>query len=1015
MVELSANLYGSWGSSFKDVIKLAQHRAMLNFWLWIWQRAIEAEQTVMLETVVDEREATDVPKPHCFRLWVPLDSAGLTAFSTQCAGALPLWAEERNPKRPRMAPPPELGSKVLKTRADVLAALRAYGGGLSLADVSTSPSIPGEALPSHHIVVVLDATARLQKCQQAYCSGGVPAWQRHYTSYTTSPDNGRTHRLTFPPEAIAKGLVREINPGFLQHADDALAYHLPHLSPSEVQVEQVIRATAHATGCDDVHSDTDPTLYAQMTLNEDRDDNADAHDTLLAEVYPIIERVRRRNKSRIAQCGLDAVIGEIVRELDTLYSVKVTGVPTVYTALREERKRRLEVLAGKHEVNNVTKLARRMFWRKTNPNLTAWGSLMASLIGGICTAARMLPPQRKLWLLLFLRSHKCVANHTGSSAYIICCGPPETGKSKACAFWLSCMAIALQRMNDGESAKAHTAMDMDADMRVLFQDELQEHVSGENSGENAKQTLISNGVLKTKRLVKDEDGRFVLQETVSANRAMRVTCTNNINDVKDAIKSRATIVAVPALRTTETTVSASTLASIGRTEANALRDGFSLFCRALTSMQADFWALEAAGTLSVDDRMLLLYKVISDALAPEMTLSARKMVEIRHMACSIMVLDLGSRWYRLGEGARHGMTPAAQAAFYAKNAVIKMEHVVAAVGVSTASTSVDLELTAVQRTLRSLIRMDAMGFATMSADQTGYVLATTRRRLPDDVADANTALGPGLTKALLRSVQQGTTQGRPNIRFDVEDRQELVILDRNYAASFMADEDHAILETLREIVAQASPSWVGNYMVFKSTARHLVTDTSDTGPRKNVPALAKITQPALRLALAIFETRVVREGKKLVPAWRLHDSLAVARLTEADNVGAVDWADGTRRLKKVEQAVLAVHKSFFDNANDTPGGPRARIFQACLAVAGGYQRKRVVVSLGPNSRGAATVCPRLDTALVVRNPMYVDTNDVDMLLGEESMPDDAIFPRAKKMLNLSGASECEAMCFEERK
>ena len=186
MVELSANLYGSWGSSFGDVINMTQHKAVLNFWLWVWQRSMEAEQTVVLETVIDEREATETVKPHCFRLWVPLDSAGITAFATRCAGALPVWTEPR-PKRARPAPLPTLGGRVLQTRTEVMEALRAYCGGIALADVSTSPAIPGEALPSHHIINVLDAVARLQRCQQTYCKGGVPEWQRHAVSVRYEP------------------------------------------------------------------------------------------------------------------------------------------------------------------------------------------------------------------------------------------------------------------------------------------------------------------------------------------------------------------------------------------------------------------------------------------------------------------------------------------------------------------------------------------------------------------------------------------------------------------------------------------------------------------------------------------------------------------------------------------------------------------------------------------------------------------------------------------------------------
>jgi len=812
------------------------------------------------------------------------------------------------------------------------------------------------------------------------------------------------------------GLVRTFRPGTFKSAADILHCHLPHLAPSVTQEDAAREAVAHATGCVDVASATDPTLYTRLTASDPYDDNADAHVKLLSDVYPVMARVRTRNRARVAQCGLPAVIGEIVRELATLFSVRVAGVPTVYTALRGERERRIAAMKDTAVTGDQTlMLARRMFWRQPHPGRTLWGSLMASLIGGICTAARLLPPQRKLWLLLFLRSHKCVANHTGSSAYIICCGPPETGKSMACAYWLSCMAIALQRMNDGESAKAHTAMDPDADMRACFQDELQEHVSGDNGGDNAKQTLISNGVLKTKRLTKTEDGEFVLQETVTVNRSMRVTCTNNINDVKDAIKSRATIVAVPALKASGHNSSASMLASIVRSDANALRDGFSVFCRALTTMQGDFWALEAAGTLAVDDRMLLLFKLVSDTLAPRLGLSARKMVEIRHMACSIMVLDLGSQWHRLGKGAAAGQCPAAHALWLAENAVIRMEHVIAAVGVSTASTAVDMELAAVQRTLRSLVRIDAMGNPVLSADQSGYVLATTRRRLAEDVADANVALGPGLTKALLRAIHQGATDNRPNVRYDTEERQDLVILDRNYMLSYMNEHDNALLDILRPLAAQATASWVGNYLVFKSAVRHLLTDTGPEGARKSVPAAINMTESSMRIALSLMGSRTVVDGKKPVPLWRLEDTCAVARPTAHTSKSAVRWRDGSLVLKKVEQSVLLVHASVFRDTSGDRIGPMQQVFARCLAVAGGYEGVDVVVGIGADSTGLSTV--RADASmppLTVRNPMWINTTAVEMLMGKDEGPTDALFPRDKEFLTLGPKSQCEACCFASR-
>lgn len=1010
MIELSANLYGSWGASFNDVIGMPTHRAMLSLWLWVYDRAIEAETAVYLETVVDARENTDPVKAHSYRLWVPLRESALAQFVTSAAGALPVWLEAPPAKRMRTAPEPKVGAAVLKRKADVLAALRAYGGGAALADVSTAPTIGGEILPAHHIVELLSAKKRLTRCQPHYERGGVNVFQRLHTNYLSTPDNGRTHALHFPEEVVKRGFVRELRPGFVQKADDLLMYHLPQFAPTKRQTCLAQEAVAHATGCNDVEVETDPTAYAQMTITESADD-VNALQALLGDIYPITERVKRRNGCRVKASGLRAVAQELVNELSTLYSVPVQGVPSVYCNLKQEKTRRRAALASSESASPALLLARRMFWRKEASELTPWGNLFASVISGICTAARMLPPQRKLWLLLFLRSHKCIANHIGSNAYIICCGPPETGKSEACRFWLACMPNSLQRMNDGQSAKAHTAMDPDTDMRVCFQDELQEHVSAEALGDNAKQTLISNGLLVTKRLRKQEDGSFALEETKKAGRALTVTCTNNLCDVKDAVKSRATIVAVPAMKTTQTSNSAATLASIGSTKANALRDGFALFCQALTSLQVDYWSLEAAGLFTIDDRMLLLYKVISDKLAPKRALSARKMVEIRHMAASIMVLDLCSQWHRQGVGAAVGHSASEQAIFFAENSVIKMEHVIASVGVSTASTCVNHELNSVQQSLRKLIRLDPFGCAVMSSDQTAYVLATTRKRLPDDVSDSNTALGFGLTKTLLRTIQQGSTSGRPNLRYDVEERQELVLLNRDYVATFFTTTDNLLIDALAQRADVAADSWVGDFTVFRSSVRHEFTDTSDTGLRANINF--SMTQPEHRLALAIMGDRKTSDGKKM---WALHDTYAVARKTVHTTPQAVSWHDGTHRLRKTEQCVLVIHKSLFERNDTVATTPLDETFQACLSIAGGYEDKNVVVGIGPNHTGAATTTQASTPVEVrVRNPMYTNMDDVQLLIGGDAGPDDSVFPRAKQYLTFTQDSACEAKCFADYK
>ena len=80
---------------------------------------------------------------------------------------------------------------------------------------------------------------------------------------------------------------------------------------------------------------------------------------------------------------------------------------------------------------------------------------------------------------------------------------------------------------------------------------------------------------------------------------------------------------------------------------------------------------------------------------------------------------------------------------------------------------------------------------------------------------------------------------------------------------------------------------------------------------------------------------------------------------------------------KTEQAVLAVHKSFFGRPSET-GGPRSKIFQTRFGWRGAT-RTSAVVSLGPNSRGA-TVCPLTSfDPIIAKNPLYVDCGDMDIL------------------------------------
>jgi hypothetical protein len=148
------------------------------------------------------------------------------------------------------------------------------------------------------------------------------------------------------------------------------------------------------------------------------------------------------------------------------------------------------------------------------------------------------------------------------------------------------MPLTLQLVTDTSSAKAYTADDKDSDLRCKFTDELQISKDHSDTDAKAQQTLISNGVIRTERMCRDDDGHFRLVKTPKAGRVTHVTCTNDLDNVPAPIKSRACIVAVAAQSDADRSASASTLASVGSSvKSIAVRDAFSLFCQTLACMQ----------------------------------------------------------------------------------------------------------------------------------------------------------------------------------------------------------------------------------------------------------------------------------------------------------------------------------------------------------------------------------------------------------------------------------------------
>ena len=84
---------------------------------------------------------------------------------------------------------------------------------------------------------------------------------------------------------------------------------------------------------------------------------------------------------------------------------------------------------------------------------------------------------------------------------------------------------------------------------------------------------------------------------------------------------------------------------------------------------------------------------------------------------------------------------------------------------------------------------------------------------------------------------------------------------------------------------------------------------------------------------------------------------------------------------------------------------------------GGYEGKRVVVGIGPQHRGAATVdVPKEhEVSITVDNPMSVKEGGLSELISDDAIPSDTIFPSDAATLTFTHDSNAEATCYFDRK
>ena len=838
---------------------------------------------------INKGSLSSAVQPKSYRLWIPLTGPAAAAFTTELQAALagPLPVTKKRKLDETHGHPLE---HLIKTRDDFASMIRIYyGARTQIASVAMEDTADdGSSRSDTHILTLLDAKRYLSTptVVEKHQRQRLDETQRYLDHYVHYGDGAAPS--FFPADKVRDGmLVRQINVGsggMIKSAMDLLSFMLPHYIPPQrlvlnklrvvldsigepwnpsydsMSVEQLIKLTSSESESTRACF-TDPIDYSPIEVSDQEqpgniDTTRSAVMAQLEQAYPVAFRLKSNNLARLEGARrvspeeVQRVFEFIVHETRTLLTAHVDGVPLVYHDLLKESTDSLLVL------QNDQGPAARMFFQKSGPpaNYTGFGYRLLRLLMGSANCLRLMEQQSMLFLLLYARHFSVTANRAGvGGGLTLVCGPPDTGKSRACEQFLSSVAKPLHIQNDGQSEKAYTSNDKSTDLRCMFQDEVKDLLVGGNATDAAssanikvQQTLLSRGYVRYKRLIQNTtSGEYEAQDILIVQRVMLLGCTNAVSSIPPAIQSRSCI--VPVVRQPKDVarkVSVNALvASRDNPAACALETAFMTSTQLLSALQGRFWQLEAFGAIpgGIDTNVYTVFMSILEKDHGRDLMPARRYLDIKQTAEGLLVLDLVSLWYCRGLGATFGFDPAMEAMFYSARAVLRMEHVCAAFWMQISATSMNAHTTSVAQVIKELIKLDA-GFPVR--DDTGdfFVLMSTKRSIAQDVSARLPHMGVGLVQQVINQITKGMTRGLPNMRSSASTTlTDTMLVNTHFIASILTPIERKILSILDTIHTRPEVcqiSYDENFWVFSSSIRQQIYPSGKKAPHpqlKDVP------------------------------------------------------------------------------------------------------------------------------------------------------------------------------------
>jgi hypothetical protein len=1058
-------------------------------------------------------------QPNSYRIWIPLTPHGALSFCQDCAITYP-DDNTSKPARKKARTTEEAAAFVqIRSKTQLMAALRLYFGARKpIHDVlfNTVDDMNMEDTQTFdrgdmHILTLLSADTYFKNAHvvEKHRHQRLHPAQSNLSRYLHSGPEDQA-LLSFYPDDILRqsGLCRLLitGPGsIIRSAEDIFGYLLPHYIPprrlvldkirtvldsvgetldprySTASLDTILQLSVSATGGALHELFADPITYSPIevftgdsVLRHNTDGFQSSDEMHLKEVYPICTHLKYTNLDRIhgaatvSEEEVRRVYANLVHETSTLLASQIQGVPSVYYELMNDTNTVLTAFAdlklqAPSKSNRILLTTSKMFYQTTTQKeaagYTGLGTRLLRTIVGAINCLRLLEQQVSLFLLLYCRHFTTTSNKTGiGGGFFIICGPPDTGKSRACEQWLGCCAQALHRENDGTSSKSYTANNTAQDLRCVYEDEIKDLLNGggdhsdagSSNSVKARQTIISRGFVRYSRLIQNpKNGKFENDDILIMNRTMLVGCTNALNAIPPAIQSRASIVpVVKDIRQDVEQLSVNTLVASRANQGVQLWEKSFMGCMQLISgLQGRFHALEAFGAIpgGINDNLFVLFQLLYEQEHGINTIPPRRCLDIKETAQGILVLDLVTLWYSRGFGAKYNFCPITEAKFYATRAVLRMEHIVAAMWMLTSSTSLQGHLLSVSQVLKGMIRWEG-NYPVCTQDGDYFILNSTHRTLFADISHQLSNLGAGLVKQVLSEIQRGITVGLPNMKTETNTlNQELLLINCAFIAEILLPVETIILAILREYIQQnlqAHMSYDETYYVFDTAIRRGLYNNKESG----APVHAKLrgyTSTQIARALGMLSRReVVNTGVNISTAvkqlaWETPSEYPICVYVEAGTPGCVPVKSHPEKYKIETRLVspLVVHRSMLDVMPGCAASARDATCLTALCVAGGYKPlSRILLGPAPMSDAHSidhyiTIPPLQEASITVKNPFYTPQGNLGMNLlfdapdphidptnfvNETLVPDDCMFPRAQEHVTFTQHSQLEDRLVQAR-